>query len=963
MIDDVAALLDEVERRARTIELPGRRLTTPCDDAGRDSHEGIRAWRCVKCPSSFSSRERQRLRMRDNGLAVLRDGATARPMRPPTTTPLAAVRPMILMLVTAVAAFVVYLVLPPSQPVELIRVASPLVPLILIARGLMERRKISITPWVFLMLSMASVAAAHVTDLGHLFDDSDHVPSWSDAFHLAAAISMLVAISVRVQETRSSRDEFGMLEAAIVAIGVVVGIWLVLVEPFIAGGEHGVTETIIASLVSVVGALSFAVAFRYAAHSAFRNTARLLLLAAIGMQTVIDAFRAGLERQGEFSPGGLVAGLCIIPPLVIAAGSLHPSAEPGDTGRRSGLALMFGPATGVTIGVLAPVGALLVLAIGGYGTTATRITVSIAAVIAVALALVRMWRLANSVRALSERRGQDRLAALVEHSTDVVLLIDDAGVITYASPGLTTTLGHVTTEWVGRDAVDLVVAADRSDVQLQLDRLLGLTSGSTVEFETNVGRADGQHRHVEVTIANLLGGDAVDGLVATMRDVTDRRALERRLSHRAYYDELTGLANRSLFLDRLDRALLTRRPDTDPVVVLFVDLDDFKAVNDALGHAVGDRLLAAIADQIRDGCGDGDTPARLGGDEFALLLEGRGGTERAVDVAEQILESFARPLPVDGYELNVNASIGVAVASPGMTTSELLGDADAAMYEAKRAGKGQVKLFGPEMQMTSARALVSHDELDRAFRDGQLRLVYEPFVSLQTGRVLGAQALLRWSRPGCGDVPSGEFIPVAETTGLVVPLGRWILSEVAHEAASWQANGPLQVGIKIPPGLLRSSTFIDDLSAALDDSGLDPRCLVLGIPGDAVVDALDGAHATLDRLRAVGVLLAVADFGSGALSLVDLRRASVDVLRIDAAFVDDVAADSSVGRVLIETCATLGIRSFAAGVRSSGQLDDLRRLGCAAGQGSLFSPPLEVAEIRRRFGVSADGWAYAAADA
>jgi diguanylate cyclase (GGDEF)-like protein/PAS domain S-box-containing protein len=341
---------------------------------------------------------------------------------------------------------------------------------------------------------------------------------------------------------------------------------------------------------------------------------------------------------------------------------------------------------------------------------------------------------------------------MVEHSSDVVLLVDAAGVIRYASPGLASTLGHRANDWTGRSVIDLVSSDDRDAAATEFRRAVGLGHGGMVKFEASLVRVDGERRRMEATIANLIGGDAVDGVVATFRDVTEQRNLERQLSHRAFHDELTGLANRALFLDRMDHALRVVRPDADPVVVLFVDLDDFKSVNDALGHGVGDQMLRAIAERIRRVSGAGDTPARLGGDEFALLLEDSGGVDRAIDVAEQLLTDLHDPVPLAGYDLTVLASVGVAVATPGMTTAGLLRDADIAMYEAKRAGKSQIKIFDPAMRLSASRHLEVRSDLANAVEREQLRLVFQPMVDLRTRQVIGAEALLRGRHPTRGEV-------------------------------------------------------------------------------------------------------------------------------------------------------------------------------------------------------------------
>lgn len=891
-------------------------------------------------------------------------------------------RPTIALLALAVIAFVAYLTLPPLRGAESIRVAAPAISAAVIFGLAIRVRPRGLAGWYWLGTSMTFLVVAHAFDVSDFFDltgdpESLALPGRSDWFHLAAAIALLLAGLARARLRRATEYEFGALEVVIISIAVGVGIWLALVEPYLAGDAEGLEGTLVVSLVPAVGALTFAASFRLAAHSGFRRMAPVLAVIAAGMQASVDLLRGSLERQGDYGPGGVAAALCVVPPLLFAAAGVHSVSHPADESAPTVNA--SGPRTvGISLAVLTPVTVLFVLAVGGLATTATRVTVAIAAVVAVVLALIRMWRLLDSVRKLSERRGQDRLAAMVEHSSDIVLLTDHEGIIRYASPGLSTTLGYERDDWVGRPVLDLVADHARANAAQHLAGVTELGPNSTVRFESVLVRIDEQRRQVETTAANLLGGDDVDGIVMTMRDVTEQRALERRLSRRAHYDELTGLANRALFLDRVDHALRTARPDADPVVVLFVDLDDFKAVNDVLGHAVGDQMLVAISQQIRDVVGSGDTPARLGGDEFAVLLADRGGVERAIAVAEELLGRLTQPLGVAGYRLTVNASVGVGVAAPDMTTSDLLRDADTAMYEAKRAGKGQVKIFDPAMQVRSSGHMASQVELERAFHEGQLRVVYQPFVALSTGQVLGAQAALRWSHPERGDVPIDEFLPVAETTGLVVPIGRWLLNETAREAARWQAAGPLSVGVRVPLGLLRSSGFVDDVAAALATSGLDPRRLALGIPGDAVVETLDGAQSILSRIRELGALVSVSDFGSGELSLVDLRRAEVDALRIDPHFVEELDGDgSSVGRVILETCATLGIASVAVGIRRPSQLATLRRLGATVGQGPLICGPLEVDEIRRRFGladgpgatgtgvgghVGPSGRAYAAAD-
>jgi len=443
--------------------------------------------------------------------------------------------------------------------------------------------------------------------------------------------------------------------------------------------------------------------------------------------------------------------------------------------------------------------------------------------------------------------------------------------------------------------------------------------------------------------------------VATFRDVTEQRNLERQLSHRAFHDELTGLANRALFLDRMDHALRVARPADDPVVVLFVDLDDFKSVNDALGHGVGDQMLRSIADRIREVAGSGDTPARLGGDEFALLLEDRGGVDRALDVAEGLLEALRQPVALAGYDLAVLASIGVAVSTPGMTTAGLLRDADVAMYEAKRAGKSQIKIFDPAMRLTATRHLEFRSELGMAVEREQFRLVYQPMVDLRSHQVVGAEALLRWEHPTRGPIAPSEFIPIAERAGLTVPIGKWVIDESIRAATRWQSRGPQRVSVNVSALQIRSPEFVDHVRRSLDTHQLDPALVILEITETMLVEEIESASDNLAPLRELGVLIAIDDFGTGYCSLSYLQQFPVDIVKIDRQFIDELDEQRQampLAKMILQLTAGLEVMSIAEGIERPAQLRALQALGCDIGQGFLLSAPLEAAELERRFGVA-----------
>ncbi len=854
--------------------------------------------------------------------------------------------------VLAAVLTAVYLVLPPSTGADAIRVVAPAIGVGAILTGIAAHQPRRTLPWALIAIALAFQASAYVIWSTLYFRGDETFPTIADALHLGAAVLATVAVALLSRGAFTGEDTFGSFETVIVAIALALGVWLVVVEPYADDAALSRADRVWAAIVPLVGVVGLAIALRWASRTGFHRAAPILLALGLLLQLVSDLVRGSLELRGGLAPGGLAAALAIAPSLVLASAALDRSMAPGPGVVPTPSGPGFGRIVGLSVAALTPLTVLLALTISDLGSRTTRTIAGISAIIVVVLALTRTWGLLAAVRSLTERRGQDRLAAMVEHSSDVVLLVDDIGDIRYASPGLASTLGHRGADWIGRPAIDLVSNEDRDAARRELQRVVELGPGHTVKFEASLVRVDGQRRRMESTVANLLGGEAVDGVVATFRDVTEQRDLERQLSHRAFHDELTGLANRALFLDRMDHALRVARPESDPVVVLFVDLDDFKSVNDALGHGVGDQLLRAIADRIRRTSGSGDTPARLGGDEFAVLLEDRGGVDRALDVAEQLLDSLREPVSLAGYDLAVLASVGVAIAAPGMTTSSLLRDADIAMYEAKRAGKGQIKIFDPAMRLGATKHLEFRSELGNAIDDEQLRLVFQPTIDLRTGHVVGAEALLRWRHPTRGDVPPAEFIPIAERTGLILPIGKWVLDEALRQASTWEGAGRQKVSVNVSAVQLRHPSFVDHVRSALATSTVAPDRLILEITETVLVDEIESASTILAQLRDLGVGLAIDDFGTGYCSLSYLQRFPVDVVKIDRQFVSELGGgprSSTLARMILQMTSSLEVKSVAEGIERPEQLAELRRLGCDIGQGYLLSAPLEADVLCRRF--------------
>jgi diguanylate cyclase (GGDEF)-like protein len=432
--------------------------------------------------------------------------------------------------------------------------------------------------------------------------------------------------------------------------------------------------------------------------------------------------------------------------------------------------------------------------------------------------------------------------------------------------------------------------------------------------------------------------------------------LEDRLKHQAFHDPLTNLANRALFSDRLAHALARRTGGGGPgVAVLFVDLDDFKMVNDELGHAAGDQLLRAVGERLRSELRPFDTTARLGGDEFAVLIEDAGEVGEAVSVAERIMERLREPFLLHGRELTVHASVGIALSGDGeVDGDELLRRADIAMYRVKQRGKGSVDVYRPSMQEVLVRRLELRTELERAVLRGELVVQYQPIVALDTERMVGVEALVRWQHPVRGTLAPAEFIPLAEETGLIVGLGIHVLEVACRQARAWHVAHPeygdLEMSVNLSPRQLQDEGFVRQVRRVLVETGLDPRLLTLEITEGVMVDG-GAPGGRLHELKALGVRLSIDDFGTGYSSLSALQHLPVDILKIAKPFVDGIADDPqkrAFAQAIVRLGKTLKLDLVAEGVERREQRDHLRELGCHMAQGYYFARPMDVAAMEQR---------------
>ena len=528
----------------------------------------------------------------------------------------------------------------------------------------------------------------------------------------------------------------------------------------------------------------------------------------------------------------------------------------------------------------------------------------------------------------------------------------DAGRLLRVNDALCEITGYPASELLGRD---IQAITHPEDVATDRELLLKLMRGeiSTYKSEKRFIHADG-HVIWVLQRGSIVRDDEGQPLygIGQLQDVTERRDFERQLAHQALHDSLTGLPNRTLLFDRLAHALARAARSGQTVAVLFIDLDNFKVINDSLGHGAGDALLVDVGKRLCEVLRSSDTVARFGGDEYVMLCEELRGERDAVAAAERVSEAFAEPFEVLGEVQQVSASIGVALAaSPEAEPESLIRDADAAMYRAKEVGPARYELFDEEMRARAMRRLEIERALRRALEEGELTLFYQPVVSLPTGRVVAAEALLRWESPKRGLVGPAEFIGVAEETGLIVPIGEWVLAEACRRAAAWRAaHGPSapMVQVNVSARQVTQSHLPAAVGRALADAGLPPAALGLEITENALIEEAEVPREVVGRLKEIGVRVLLDDFGTGYSSLSYLNRFSIDTLKVDRSFVaqlDGPDADPSIVSAIVGMSTALGLTVVAEGVETAAQADTARSLGCVLAQGHLYAPPMPAASM------------------
>ncbi len=562
---------------------------------------------------------------------------------------------------------------------------------------------------------------------------------------------------------------------------------------------------------------------------------------------------------------------------------------------------------------------------------------------------------ASQMRQDARRRSAERRTeVLLENASDAVLAVGADGAVQYASPGVHSMLGHQPARMHGTRVESVLHPDDLPQARQWLAALMASPDGQVARCELRIRRCDGAWVYADVIGANRLADPDLRAAVLSIRDIGARRALEEELTRRAFADSLTGLANRALFRDRLDHAVARTRRGGGTVALLLIDLDNFKTVNDTLGHAAGDTLLTEVADRLRAEMRPADTLARLGGDEFAVLVEDVDAAA-ARALAERILSVVRRPVLLQSRDVVCSMSIGIATADAGAgptATEDLLRDADLAMYAAKRGGRDGYAVFDPAMHEDVLREARQRAELETALAQEQFFVQYQPIVDMPSGRLIGVEALVRWQHPRDGVLGPDTFIPLAEETGLIVPLGRWVLRQACAQLAQWHRHLPaarqMHMSVNVSPRQFQNEHLAAEVAEVLRQAGIPPQSLILEITESMFLQDTDAVVRTLEQLRALGVRIAIDDFGSGYSSLNYLQRFPVDILKIDRSFVsggDQRTGDRSIAEAVIQIGRTLQLKTVAEGVETGDQWAALRAMGCDLGQGFYFARPESAGHI------------------
>ena len=799
-------------------------------------------------------------------------------------------------------------------------------------------------------------------------------PSLADVGYLGAVPLVIAALLTMPTAAQSTAGRMRtVLDGLIIACSLFLTSWVLVLGAVVRQPDGGLlADAIVIAYPAGDVILVTIIAYVLLRERRTKRIRRRLPLGMVGLGlfaiAVSDSGFAYLQVTEDYSSGGLIdtgwfVGFAIL--LLAARRPVPelPADESPDDRRPLGLLLPY-----------AAVGVALVVSVVHHLTAGViDPVVSWSRTVLIALLVVRqvLTLLENvsltrhlearvAARTAELEASKARFEALVQHSSEVVTVVGLDSTVMYQSESVQRVFGRDPRELLG---APLTAVCDHFSAE---DLRRGLLEAarepySMRELELTILHPDGHARQVETTITNLLENPNVQGLVLNTHDVTERRQLEDQLVHEAFHDSLTGLANRTLFTNRVDHALRRRSAEEGGVAVLFLDLDGFKEINDSLGHSTGDVLLTLVAERLRECVRPSDTVARFGGDEFAVLVEDDSRVLDPTKVADRITAALKEPFQLLGQEIHVRASIGIATADDPDGADQLMRNADLAMYRAKSSGHGGYTHYDPRMHADLVARLELEYDLRRALEGDEFVLHYQPTMSLATGQITGVEALLRWRHPVRGLVPPGEFIPAAENVGLIRPMGRWVLREACRQAAAWRDEhgtaGTFLMSANISASQLQHGDLAQEVAEALQMSGLEPGQLVLEMTESVLMEHTEQTQALLTRLREMGVRLAIDDFGTGYSSLSYLQRFHFDIIKIDRSFVErlvEAPGDADLVRTIVQLGQSLHMTTVAEGIEDQQQVRALQRIGCDIGQGYYFSRPAPVEDIEVLLRADAD---------
>jgi len=771
-------------------------------------------------------------------------------------------------------------------------------------------------------------------------------PSIADVGYLAFYPVLLVGL-LSLPRERPESPLRSLLDVAIVVVGSGTVVWWLVLEPVAAATSSDGIETLVA-LAYPVGDLLVLFALAATLMSRLVGTSRsALALLGIGLalNVVADLAYARLSLEATYESGAWMDACYLVGWVLMGLAGFLQARSAAETRQTGAGSASIRPVSFPPYLAVAAVYGLLIVATEMQGSS-LRLVVGGAIAVTVLVVVRQVLTARENARLLAERastRSAARFRAIIQNANDVIAVLDPAGTINYVTPSVARLVGRPVEGFHGQ-TLDTLLEPDDAPLALELLRTAATRPGTGDTIQCRLRVADENARYVEMNVTNLLDDPVVEGLVVTMRDVTERRSFEEQLRDQAFHDPLTGLANRALLADRIEHALRRSQRRGATPSLLYLDLDDFKRINDTLGHPVGDRVLVEVARRIAGAIRAGDTAARLGGDEFAILADETRSVEEAVAVADRILADLRAPIDVDGTAVTIEASIGVVrPEARGTDPSDLLRDADIAMYEAKREARGSYRIFELAMFDATVERVSLEADLRTALAAGQFELVYQPLFDLSEKHLAGVEALLRWNHPTRGLVMPLQFIPLAERTGEIVPMGRWIIEQACLTVGGWNAidgSRQLRANVNVSARQLEPR-LVDDVAEILRRTGFPAGLLVLEITESVFASERPGVLEILTALRSLGVRISIDDFGTGYSSLSVLRDLPVDELKIDRSFIEALQnhGDTSLVEAIIKLSHDFDLATVAEGIEVEEQAASLRALGCDVGQGYLLGRP------------------------